>query len=97
MELEKRGIPTATVCTDEFYPLGKAEAEILGMPGLPILQIPHPMAGRKPERVAEVASQAAPEILHILTTNARDLEREYRGKVVRSKSRIRHKALFGDD
>ena len=97
MELEKRGIPTATVCTDEFFALGKAEAEILGMPGLPIVHIPHPMAGRKPEQVAEVADLAIPEIIHILKTDAGKLEQEYKDKVVPTKGRLRHKALFGDD
>jgi len=85
------------VCTDEFFALGKAETEILGMPGLPILTIPHPMAGQPPERVAEVADQALNEIIHILTSDARNLEGEYKAKTVTSKKRLRHKALFGDD
>ena len=97
MELERRGIPSATVCTDEFFALAKAEAEILGMPGLPIAQIPHPLAGRKPERVAEVAIQAIPEILHILTTNSGELEREYKAREAMGRSRLKHKGLFGDD
>jgi len=95
--LEKRGIPTATVCTDEFFGLGKAEAEILGMNGLPILTIPHPMAGQKPEWVTRVAGEAVPEILQILTTDPRQLEKEYKDKVVRPKRRLKHKRLFGDD
>jgi hypothetical protein len=31
------------VCSDEFGPLGRAEAEVLGLPGLPLIAIPHRM------------------------------------------------------
>ncbi len=95
--MEKRGIPAATICTDEFFALGKAEAEILGIPGLPIVTIPHPMAGQPPERVFEAANQALNEIIHVLTSDAKHLEKEYKAKTVTSKKRLRHKALFGDD
>ena len=49
------GIPTTTVCSDEFYSLGKAEAECLGVPGLPIAVVPHPVAKLLPNEVAEIA------------------------------------------
>jgi hypothetical protein len=55
------------------------------------------MAGQKPEHVAKVARGAVPEIIHILTANAAGLEEEYKNKVVTTKGRLRHKALFGDD
>jgi hypothetical protein len=98
VELEKRGIPVATVCTDEFLALGKAEAAVLGMPGLPIVIIPHPMAGQSPGRVAEIAGQALNEIVHVLISDAKKLEKEYKEKTcVRPKKRMRYKALFGDD
>ena len=99
MELEKRGIPVATVCTDEFIALGKTEATILGMPGLPIATIPHPMAGQPPERVAEVARQAFNEIIHILTSESERLQREYKGKTEQSKKEVRlgQDPLFGDN
>jgi hypothetical protein len=67
------------------------------MPGLPIVHIPHPMAGRKKEEVLAIAARAVPEILKILTADAEELEQEYIEKAVLTKSRWRHKALFGDD
>jgi len=94
--LEKRGIPVATVCTDDFYPLGRAEAEILGVPALPIADIPHPMAGQPSEHVARVAKGALDEIVHILTGNAAELEKTYREKVVVPRTKLRHKGLFAD-
>jgi hypothetical protein len=38
-------VPAAVVCTDVFAPLGKVEAEQLGMPELPLLIIRHPLGG----------------------------------------------------
>ena len=89
----------ATVCTDEFFSLGKAEAEFLGMPGLPIAAIPHPMAGQPEEYVAGAAERVYQELLYILTTDSESLEREYSEKVVqpKKKSRLKHKAVFGDE
>jgi hypothetical protein len=98
--LEKRNIPVATICTDEFFALGKAEAEFLGVPGLPIAVIPHPMAGQPPQRVAEIAEHSFDEIVHILTGDAKLLVDEYKDKAVkgaRKKKRLRHKSLFGDE
>jgi hypothetical protein len=87
----------ATICTDEFFALGKAEAEILGMPGLPIITIPHPMAGQPSDRVAEAADRALNEIIHVLTSDAKDLQKQYKAKMPPQKQRLRHKALFGEE
>lgn len=65
--MEKRGIPTISICTDEFAPLGSMEAQALKMPHLPIVIIPHPLGGLKPEEVAERAKVAFQEIAKIST------------------------------
>jgi hypothetical protein len=69
------------------------------MPGLPIATIPHPMAGQSEAYVAGVAEQAYEEVLHILTAGSELLEREYRDKTIQTKkkSRLKHKAVFGDE
>ncbi|MBU2053985.1 MAG: hypothetical protein KJ936_12600 [Proteobacteria bacterium] len=67
------------------------------MPGLPIADIPHPMAGQPEERVAEIAADAVPEILRILTGDPARLEEEYEKKIVAPRGRLRHKGLFGDE
>ena len=98
MELEKRSIPVASICTVEFFDLGKAEAEFLGVPGLPICTIPHPMADRLPEQIEDIAVQSIDEIIHILTSDSVQINAEYRDKTVQNKrkTRIKHKSLFGD-
>ena len=67
------------------------------MPGLPIAHIPHPMASRTPARVNELAKESLDEILHILTTDARQLEREYKDKTVTSKGKLQRKPTFSDE
>ncbi|MBN1829968.1 MAG: hypothetical protein JW884_12615, partial [Deltaproteobacteria bacterium] len=53
------------------------------------------MAGQTEEAVIEKARTAFPEILHILTAPADVIEREYRGKTMPAKGKIRHKSIFG--
>lgn len=45
MELERRGIPTVTVCSHLFQRLGNVERRSLGMPDLPMAIAPHPIGG----------------------------------------------------
>jgi hypothetical protein len=98
VELEKHNVPVATICTDEFFGLGKAEAEFLGFPGLPICTIPHPMADRLPEQIEDIAVQSIDEIIHILTSDSVQIDAEYREKTIqnRRKTKLKHKSMFGD-
>jgi hypothetical protein len=68
--LETAGIPTAVICSDEFGPLGRAEAEVLGLGALPLLPIPHPLAGNDSALVRAKAEAIADEVLSALTDSA---------------------------
>ena len=52
--------------TEEFWPQGDFVAESLGMPDLPRIQLPHPVAGTGAERLREIATEVAPAILDAL-------------------------------
>ena len=71
------------ICSDEFAPLGRAESQNLGMGGVPIAVIPHPLAGNKPDVVARKAAAVADEVIAILTQPAEKLAEEYRGKFLK--------------
>ena len=73
-------MPTAVICSDEFAPLGRAESQTLGMAGIPIAVIPHPLAGNKPDEVERKAVAIADELIAILTQPAEKLAEEYRGR-----------------
>ena len=92
--MEKAGVPTACICTDEFAPLGQAEAEALGMATLPIAVIPHPLAGLKPDEVGRRAEAVLEEVVHVLTQDRYKLAEEYKGRYLQEKKLFRAKTLF---
>lgn len=80
--LEKRGIPTATVNSDAFVVLGQQEAVALGLPGLPIATVPHPMGDVSAEEVERRAIAFVDQVIHVLTTEAQALESEYTDRFI---------------
>jgi hypothetical protein len=53
---------------------------MLGMGGIPIAVIPHPLAGNKPDEVRRKAEAVAEEIIAVLTQPAEQLAQAYRGR-----------------
>ena len=95
MTLERAGIPTATFCSSVFAALGAGERGALGMPGLPIVVVPHPVGGIPPEAARALADGAIEEVHRVLTADAEALRREYRGRVYLPPQRVvQHKTLF---
>ena len=93
VQLEKLGIPTATVNTDEFVVLGQAEAMALGMPGLPIVVVKHPIGDVDAAEVRVRAAAAMGEIGKVLVTDAAALEAEYRGRYLAESGKYRDGGL----
>lgn len=75
--LEKRGVPTATVNSDAFVVLGQMEAVALGIPGLPIVMVPHPMGDVAAEIVIERARNMIEQVVAVFTSEAAKLESDY--------------------
>jgi len=63
IELEKRGTPSISICSQEFAALGKVEAQALGMANLPMVIVPHPIGGIDPKEVARKADDAFGDML----------------------------------
>ncbi|MGE4304941.1 MAG: UGSC family (seleno)protein [Novosphingobium sp.] len=80
--LEKRGVPTATVNSDAFVVLGQHEAIALGLPGLPIVTVPHPMGDVPADEVRKRAEAMIAQVLRVLTTEAEVLESEYTDRFI---------------
>lgn len=78
--LETAGIPTAVICSDEFGPLGRAEAQVLGLGALPLLPIPHPLAGNDSALVRAKAAAIADEVLSALTDTPAALAARHGGR-----------------
>ncbi len=95
MEMEKAGVPTATFCSSEFSALGANERMALGMPGLPIVVVAHPVGGIAPEKARSLGDGAMDEVRRILTSDAESLRKEYRERAyVPTRKTVRHKTLF---
>ncbi len=68
IELEKKGVPTAVICTEPFTSSARAMSQIGGIPDYPVVVLPHPLGSLPRELLWERAMQAAPEVLRILLT-----------------------------
>lgn len=89
-QLEEAGTPTVVFCTEEFTTLCQYEAENQGVPGLPIVQIEHPIADLDPETVAKerVTDDIVDDVVEALETDARTLPNLYRGKYTDAESEL---------
>jgi hypothetical protein len=76
--LERAGVPTAVICSDEFGPLGRAEATVLGLPGLALVPIPHPLADNDEALVSAKGKAIADEVAAALTDDADAVTERYR-------------------
>ncbi|MBI2907907.1 MAG: hypothetical protein HYX92_09650 [Chloroflexi bacterium] len=95
VELEKRGVPTAYVASEEFGQLAREELTALGLPQLPVVLEPHPPKRFTPEQVKVHAERNLPEIVHVLTTPAGKLDEEYRDKgYPQPKAAVRSRPAF---
>ena len=66
INLANLGIPAVALVTEEFWPQGDFVARSLGMPGVPRVKIPHPVAGTGVANMRKVAESIAPLVIHAL-------------------------------
>lgn len=63
----RQGIPSIALVTDAFWPQGDFVAAATGMPAVPRVRLPHPVAGSGEEAMTRVANDIAPQIIATLT------------------------------
>jgi hypothetical protein len=69
--LEKEGVPTAVVGTDEFLSLFKLEARSRGLPDLPVAITKHPLGGlREPDVLAKAEALVPQTVAAVLRGGA---------------------------
>jgi hypothetical protein len=56
-----------TVCTEAFMGLAREESRTLGMPGLPLAIIKHPLGGEPKDAISERARIALDQVIQGLT------------------------------
>ena len=63
INIARKGTPAVALVTEEFWPQGDFIARSVGMPNVPRVQLPHPVAGSGIENMALVATATVPDIL----------------------------------
>jgi hypothetical protein len=62
----RSGIPAVALVTTDYWPQGDFVANSLGMPGVPRVKLPHPVAGSGVANMRSIARQVLPAIVQAL-------------------------------
>ena len=66
INIAKRGLPCVALVTEAFWPQGDFVSQSLGMPDVPRIRLPHPVAGTGEANLQRIARELAPQILAAL-------------------------------
>jgi len=66
INIAKRGVPAVALVTEDFWPQGDFIANSLGMPDVPRVLLPHPVAGTRAANLRKVAEEIAPQVFAAL-------------------------------
>ena len=66
IEVRRRGVPSAVICSQPFVQLGRTQSRVLGVPDLPLIIIKHPLGGISMDDVRARADAALPQLLDMM-------------------------------
>ncbi len=69
INMARLGIPAVALVTEDFWPQGDFIAGSLGMPDIPRVRLPHPVAGTGVANLRKIAQEIAPEVFAALSRN----------------------------
>ena len=61
--IAKKGLPVVSLVTEDFWEQGNFVANSLGMPDLPRVKLPHPVAGLGEAKITIIADRVVETIL----------------------------------
>jgi hypothetical protein len=67
LNVEEKGIPTVTIATTAFEELARTTMQERGVSDLPLVIVPHPVAGHNLEGIHKMVNTALPDILKAAT------------------------------
>ena len=67
INMARLGIPAVALVTEDFWPQGDFIAGSLGMPDIPRVRLPHPVAGTGVANLRRIAQEIAPEVFAALS------------------------------
>lgn len=74
MLLARLGVPVVALVTDEFEDEAHFVARAAGMPAVPMVFVPHPVAGTPTEHRAALADRVGPVCAALLEGRAPDVD-----------------------
>ena len=66
VELRKRRLLTAVICSDTFRHLAQSQARVFGAPDLPLITIQHPLGGLSLDAVGGRAGSAIGQTVDLI-------------------------------
>lgn len=66
INIARRGTPAVALVTEMFWPQGDFVATAAGMPSIPRVRLPHPVAGTGAAAMATEADRIADEVIDLL-------------------------------
>ena len=66
INIARRGVPVVALVTEDFWAQGDFVAQSLGMPDVPRVRLPHPIAGTGEAHMEEVAERFVNDIVERL-------------------------------
>ena len=63
MRFAEAGVPAVALVTEKFWSQGDYVAKVAGLPDLPRVQLPHPVAGTSSEQMTAIAEGVADAVL----------------------------------
>ena len=63
VRIARRGVPAVALVTEEFWAQGDFIARSVGLPDIPRVRLPHPVAGTGVESMAAIATATVPNIM----------------------------------
>ena len=66
IHIARLGIPAVALVTDDFWEQGDFVAKSFGMPDVPRVRLPHPVAGTGIDNLRAIAERVVPNILAAL-------------------------------
>lgn len=65
--MARQGVPAVALVTTAFWPQGDFVARSVGMPDVPRVQLPHPVAGTGHENMQRIADAVVDDVMAALT------------------------------
>ena len=70
IEVARNGGAVVALVTEQFWPQGDFVAQSNGMPDVPRLRLPHPVAGSGHDNMGQLAEEIAPRLIAIIRGEA---------------------------